>query len=142
MLLIRKSTDRFTLSNTEGLTRIRGNFQKLEQVIINLVTNACQSLESRSKAIRLATRHDQEAGMVVIRVEDEGRGIPAGLLDKVADPFFTTKRDTGGTGLGLSVSYGIVREHRGRIEFTSEELRGTTVEIRIPTIKESAKETA
>lgn len=140
--LIRKSTDRFTLANTEGLPRVRGNFQKLEQVIINLVTNACQSLESRSKAIRIATWHDREAGMVVIRVEDEGRGIPAGLLDKVADPFFTTKRDSGGTGLGLSVSYGIVREHRGRIEFTSQELRGTTVEIRIPTLMESPKETA
>jgi PAS domain S-box-containing protein len=140
--LIRKSTDRFTLSNTESLPRIRGNFQKLEQVVINLVTNACQALESRSKAIRIATWYDKEAGMVAIRVEDEGRGIPAELLNKVADPFFTTKRDTGGTGLGLSVSYGIVREHRGRIEFTSDEKRGTTVEIRIPTIKESAKETA
>jgi PAS domain S-box-containing protein len=136
--LIRKSTDRFTIVNGEELPRVRGNFQKLEQVVINLITNACQALESRSKAVRVVTWHESESGMVGIRVEDEGRGIPAGLLDKVADPFFTTKRDTGGTGLGLSVSYGIVREHRGRIEFTSEERRGTTVEIRIPAIKETA----
>ena len=136
--LIRKSTDRFSISNGGSLPRIRGNFQKLEQVVINLVTNACQALESRSKAIRIMIWHEEEAGMVAIRVEDEGRGIPAGLLNKVADPFFTTKRDTGGTGLGLSVSYGIVREHRGRIEYTSDEQRGTTVEIRFPTIKETA----
>ena len=140
--LIRKSTDRFSLDNAEELPRIRGNFQKLEQVVINLVTNACQALENRSKAVRIATWYDRDAGMVAIRVEDEGRGIPSELLNKVADPFFTTKRDTGGTGLGLSVSYGIVREHRGRMEFRSDASRGTTVEIRIPTIKESAKEIA
>lgn len=140
--LIRKSTDRFSISNAQGLPRIRGNFQKLEQVIINLLTNACQALASRSKAVRVATWYDHGTGMVAIRVEDEGRGIPADLLNKVADPFFTTKRDTGGTGLGLSVSYGIVREHRGRIEIRSDDSRGTTVEIRIPTLKESAKEIA
>ncbi|MDB5103450.1 MAG: hypothetical protein JWP91_1139 [Fibrobacteres bacterium] len=136
--LIRKSTDRFSIAHGTDLPRIRGNFQKLEQVIINLITNACQALESRSKAVRITTWHEAENGMVGIRVEDEGRGIPSELLDKVADPFFTTKRDTGGTGLGLSVSYGIVREHRGRIEFTSDVLRGTTVEIRIPVPKETA----
>jgi polar amino acid transport system substrate-binding protein len=135
--LIRKSTDDFTVFHGEGLPRIRGNFQKLEQVVINLITNACQALEDRSKAIRVSTWHEKETDLVGIRVQDEGKGIRADLLNKVADPFFTTKRDNGGTGLGLSVTYGIIREHRGMIEFKSEEGRGTTVEIRIPSLKES-----
>lgn len=143
--IIRKSTDRFNLDRAEGLPRVQGNFQKLEQVVINLITNACQALDSRSKAIRIATWHDAEADWVGLRVEDEGKGISAENLDKVTDPFFTTKRDMGGTGLGLSVSYGIIREHNGRMEIKSEPGRGTQVEIRIPVTgggKERAAATA
>jgi polar amino acid transport system substrate-binding protein len=143
--IIRKSTDRFSLDRAEGLPRVQGNFQKLEQVVINLITNACQALDSRSKAIRIATWHDAEADWVGLRVEDEGKGISAENLDKVTDPFFTTKRDMGGTGLGLSVSYGIIREHNGRMEIKSEPGRGTQVEIRIPVTgggKERAAATA
>jgi polar amino acid transport system substrate-binding protein len=136
--LIRRSTDNFTVVHGADLPRIRGSFQKLEQVVINLITNACQALDDRRRAIRVSTWHEREKNLVGVRVEDEGRGIPQDLLGKVADPFFTTKRDTGGTGLGLSVTYGIVREHRGRIEFTSEENRGTTVEVRIPAQQETA----
>jgi polar amino acid transport system substrate-binding protein len=133
--LIKKSTDRFSIAHGEPLPRIRGNFQKLEQVIINLITNACQALDSRDKAVRVLTWHEKDTDSVGIRVEDEGKGIATGLLNKVSDPFFTTKRDTGGTGLGLSVTYGIIREHRGIIEIKSEENRGTCVEIRIPALK-------
>jgi polar amino acid transport system substrate-binding protein len=128
--LIKKSTDRFTITHEDNLPRVRGNFQKLEQVVINLITNACQALEGRNKAIAIATRRDQDE--VVLSVRDEGTGIPAELIGMVADPFFTTKRDKGGTGLGLSVSYGIVQEHRGRMEFRSEAGKGTEIEIRIP----------
>jgi PAS domain S-box-containing protein len=132
--IIRKSTDHFSIERAGGLPKVQGNFQKLEQVIINLITNACQSLESRSKSIRISTWQDPEEGWVGVRVEDEGKGIPAENLGKVTDPFFTTKRDMGGTGLGLSVSYGIIREHRGRMEISSEVARGTRVEIRIPAL--------
>ncbi len=134
--LIKKSTDRFSIAHGDNIPRIRGNFQKLEQVLINLITNACQSLESRDKSVRVVTWHEKDSGQVGILVEDEGKGIPSGLLNKIADPFFTTKRDNGGTGLGLSVTYGIIREHRGVIEIKSEENLGTTVEIRIPALKE------
>lgn len=130
--LVRKSTDNLSVKHGENLPHIRGNFQKLEQVMVNLVTNACQSLENRSKAIRITTWHENDRTTVAIRVEDEGRGIPRAMLDKVTDPFFTTRRETGGAGLGLSVSYGIVREHDGALAFKSEENCGTTVEIRLP----------
>ena len=132
--VIRKSTDHFSVERAGGLPRVRGNFQKLEQVVINLITNACQALESRAKAVRVVTWHEASEGWVGISVEDEGKGIPAEFVGKVTDPFFTTKRDSGGTGLGLSVSYGIVREHRGRMEISSEVARGTRVEIRIPVL--------
>jgi len=135
--VIRKSTDRFTFERADGLPKVRGSFQKLEQVVINLITNACQALESRTKAIRISTWHDSAGGWVGVRVEDEGKGIPPEQLPNVTDPFFTTKRDLGGTGLGLSVSYGIIREHRGRMEITSEVARGTRVEIRIPALADS-----
>ncbi len=130
--LIRKSTDNFSINHGDNVPRIKGNFQKLEQVVINLITNACQSLENRTKAITIVTDFDAEQGKVVLRVEDEGRGISPELLGKIADPFFTTKRDQGGTGLGLSVSYGIIKEHNGEIHFKSEVNRGTSVVIKIP----------
>ncbi|MDB5050469.1 MAG: histidine kinase [Fibrobacteres bacterium] len=132
--LIKKSTNHFSILHKEAepLPRIKGNFQKLEQVIINLITNSCQALEDRSRAIRISTWFEPDGNRVVLCVEDEGKGVPKELLGKVADPFFTTKRDTGGTGLGLSVSYGIIQEHKGEIRFDSEPSRGTTIEIRIP----------
>ena len=132
--LIKKSTSHFSIQYEENLPFVKGNFQKLEQVVINLLTNACQALDKNDKAIRIQIFYEAESHQVVLKVEDEGIGIPSHLLHKIADPFFTTKRDTGGTGLGLSVSYGIIREHRGSIEFKSIENSGTTVEIRIPAI--------
>lgn len=140
--VIRKSTDHFSFERVDGLPKVKGSFQKLEQVVINLITNACQALDSRTKAIRISTWHDSTGGWVGVRVEDEGKGIPADQLGKVTDPFFTTKRDIGGTGLGLSVSYGIVREHRGRMEITSEVAQGTRVEIRIPALAEGQERKA
>ncbi len=130
--LIRKSTNHFQVLNGENIPPILGNFQKLEQVIINLITNACQALASSSHAIRIETWFDKENERVGIRVEDEGIGIPENFLRMVTDPFFTTKRDSGGTGLGLSVSYGIIREHKGTLEIQSQENHGTKVEIMLP----------
>ncbi len=134
--LIQKSTTHFSVHYAENLPNVKGNFQKLEQVVINLLTNACQALDGPEKAIRIEIFFETESHQVVLKVEDEGIGIPSHLLHKIADPFFTTRRDSGGTGLGLSVSYGIIREHRGTIEFKSKEKFGTTVEIRIPTLLE------
>ena len=134
--MLRKSTDHFSFRAGEGLPRVRGNFQKLEQVIINLLANACQALPGRDRAIRVSTSFDRSSQSVILRVEDEGQGIPADLIAKVADPFFTTKRETGGTGLGLSVSHGIIQEHKGEIRMESEINRGTSIEIRLPAWRE------
>jgi len=73
----------------------------------------------------------------MLTIRDEGCGIPREHLSRLTDPFFTTKRDSGGTGLGLSVSAGIIKEHGGRIEFRSEIGVGTTVTVFFPTALEA-----
>ena len=115
---------------------MRGNAQRIEQVVVNLLLNACEALPDPERAVRVATEHDRDAGVVRIAVRDEGVGIPPEHLARLTDPFFTTKRDQGGTGLGLSVSAAIVKEHGGTLEFRSPPGAGTTVVLSLPTAAE------
>lgn len=69
---------------------------------------------------------------MIIKICDEGMGIPEDLLKNIMDPFFTTRQDYGGTGLGLSISYNIVKEHGGDLKFISEVPKGTTVKLIFP----------
>ncbi len=126
---LRTATKHFKVSYAEALPRVKGNFHRLEQVIVNLILNACQSLESSDKGISVSTLNDPDTGSVVVRICDEGIGIPPEHLPRLTDPFFTTKRDSGGTGLGLAISAGIIREHGGTISFESFPGSGTTVII-------------
>jgi signal transduction histidine kinase len=129
---IKKSTERFSVEYGTNLPALQGNFQRLEQVIINLVQNACEALPNKKKGIRLSTSYDWEQNRIVVTVEDEGIGIPADKLLHITDPFYTTKRDSGGTGLGLSVSSGIVKSHGGTLSFQSAPNRGTTAVVTLP----------
>jgi polar amino acid transport system substrate-binding protein len=128
--MVKQSTDRFSVRTSEDLPVIRGNFQRLEQVAINLVQNACQALGDRTKGITLSTRRDR--GHVVLIVEDEGVGIAAEDLPRVMDPFFSTKQDFGGVGLGLAISSTIVKQHNGTIQFFSHPGKGTRAEVILP----------
>ncbi len=125
-------TDHFSVEYARNLPSVRGNSQKLEQVLINLVLNACQSLPDRTKEIHLGTTCDREKKIVSISVKDQGCGIPEHNLSQIMNPFFTTKRDRGGTGLGLSVSSRIIAEHKGRLEVESTVGKGSTFTIRLP----------
>jgi polar amino acid transport system substrate-binding protein len=129
---IRKATTCFSAEYGRNMPRIRGNGQRIEQVLVNLVLNACQALPDSSRAIELTTWHDPARGIVILRLRDEGSGILPENLSRLTDPFFTTKRDEGGTGLGLSVSAGIVKEHGGTLEFDSPPDCGTTVTLTLP----------
>lgn len=131
---INKSTNNFSVENGADLPRVMGDFQKIEQVLINLITNACQALPDAEKAIRVKTDYDTNSAIVRLTVTDEGVGISPKDLASIIDPFFTTKRDSGGTGLGLSVSYNIIKEHGGNLEFSSTEGEGTTAVISFPGI--------
>ena len=130
--IIQKSTKHFSTNYGKDLPYIKGNFQRLEQIVINLVQNACQALQNREKAIRLTTAFDSEVGFATLIVEDEGVGVSKQNLSSIADPFFTTKQDAGGLGLGLSISKRIIEEHGGSMKFESEEGRGTMVRVFLP----------
>ncbi|MGA1844769.1 MAG: ATP-binding protein [bacterium] len=108
--------------------------QKISQVFMNLLTNAAQAIEKKG-TIRISTRHLKERSgqeCIEARVSDDGAGIPKKYLTKIFDPFFTTKQDEGGTGLGLKITYDIIKAHGGTIRVESEEGKGTTFIIRLP----------
>ncbi len=130
--LIKKSTNNFTVSHDNNVPPIHANFQKLEQVIINLVTNSCQALGSQNDTIAIKSSYNPGLETVQIRIFDTGAGISKKNLSKIMDPFFTTKHDEGGTGLGLSVSYGIINEHGGTINAQSRKGKCTTFDIQLP----------
>lgn len=131
--VINNSTDNFTVHKAE-LPRVLGNQHKLEQVMINLIKNACEALTDRSQSVWIETGYDKEEQEVIVRVGDTGRGMSSDERSMITDPFFTTRRSSGGTGLGLSISSGIVREHQGKLEFESELGKGTIAELRLPVI--------
>jgi PAS domain S-box-containing protein len=130
--LIQKSTDFFKVQTTPGLPAVRGSYHQIEQVIINLLTNACQALPSRDRSVQITTRGDLESQSVVVEVVDEGEGVAPQNIARITDPFFTTKRSRGGSGLGLAVSSRIVANHGGTLSFSSEVGRGTRAKIQLP----------
>lgn len=132
---VRKATARFSVQCDVNLPPVRGNAQRLEQVIVNLVVNACQALTDQDQGVVLETGLSMETGQVWLKIRDQGCGIPEENLEHLLDPFFTTKRESGGTGLGLWVSSGIVKDHGGRLEFESLSGGGTVVTLSLPAWK-------
>ncbi|MBN2491204.1 MAG: HAMP domain-containing protein [Planctomycetes bacterium] len=102
---------------------------ELHQVVLNLLVNAVQASPPGGTVMVELFREGDVLGIAVV---DEGEGIPEALRDKVFDPFFTTKGPDGGTGLGLSVSYGIVERNRGTLEFAPGPRGGTRFVVRVP----------
>ncbi|MDD2733098.1 MAG: PAS domain S-box protein [Desulfuromonadaceae bacterium] len=129
---IKKYTDNFVLDLEEGTPRIMGSSQQLEQVIINLVMNALQSLTDRKQRLSLKTSFSPEKQAVLLTVTDEGCGIPDEVKSRIMEPFFTTKIDSGGTGLGLSIARSIVLAHHGEIDIASRSGEGTVVTVSLP----------
>ena len=129
---LKKATDHLSIRYGEGLPQVRGNFQRAEQVIINLLQNAYQSLASPDKRLTVSTGQEPKNGTAFVEVADQGCGISPKNLKRILDPFFTTKRDGGGSGLGLSISAGIMEEHGGRLEFNSQPGKGTIARAVFP----------
>jgi polar amino acid transport system substrate-binding protein len=129
---IKKSTDHFSIQLEENLPRVRGNAQKIEQVLLNLMQNGCQALKDRSRGLSIATHYIRDQRVVTIEVRDEGDGMSEEVLAQATEPFFTTKREAGGTGLGLSISSRIVDEHGGSMHFQSRPGKGTVVTVKFP----------
>lgn len=129
--LIRSSTDAFRTELEPDLPPVLANAQQIEQIVVNLVSNACQALTDRSCPIVLSTRTGPD-GFVELEVRDRGVGIPPENLPRVLDPFFTTRREQGGTGLGLSVSWGIVKANRGTLSISNAPEGGAVATLRLP----------
>lgn len=134
--VLSKACDRLTLDLADDLPALTGSSQRIEQVVVNLLVNACQALPSRSRGITLSTRFHAKEEEVVLEVRDEGIGIPPEILSQITNPFYTTRRESGGTGLGLAVSARIVKEHGGELLFDSRPGAGTSVRLILPLSKE------
>src|SRR5260370_41605071 len=108
---------------------------QLQQVFLNLITNAEQAMEQREghhQHHRLTVRTRRNGEAIRIEIEDTGGGIPPNLIERIFNPFFTTKPTGSGTGLGLSISLGIVREHEGRIWAENAPQAGARFIVEIP----------
>lgn len=109
------------------------NLGQLNQVFMNLLVNAGQAMENQG-VISVKTTSDE--AHICVAISDSGMGIPAEKLDRIFEPFYTTKEVGKGTGLGLSIAYDIVKKHKGEIRVTSEVRKGTTFTVLIPIVAE------
>ncbi|SDB22201.1 PAS domain S-box-containing protein [Desulfonatronum thiosulfatophilum] len=114
------------------LPKLNMDAHKMKQVVLNLLMNSRQAVDGKKGIIALRTGRLVEERSVVFTIRDNGQGIPEYIQDKIFDPFFSTKRTGEGTGLGLSVSYGIIREHGGEISVKSKPGEWTEFRIELP----------
>jgi signal transduction histidine kinase len=106
--------------------------QRFQEVLLNLLINSIHAIEPDSGTISIIAFEDRENNMIVISIEDTGKGIPEKIRNRVFDPFFTTKDVGLGTGLGLYIVYGIVKRHQGTIEVDNLLAGGTRFTISLP----------
>src|SRR5438552_2255879 len=118
----------------EPLPAVRGSANKLQQVFLNLFLNARDAMPGGGM---LEVRTAAHNGSVEIEVADTGGGIAREHIHRIFDPFFTTKASGRGTGLGLSVSYGIIKEHAGKIDVRSTPGKGTSFHVEFPAVKKA-----
>gem|GEM_PF-249454 len=126
----RRQKLKIDLALAPDLPRIKGSPDKLHQVIVNLLVNAFDAMREKGDAIHIST--SEKSFYVEIRVEDNGPGMDSQVMDKIFEPFYTTKDVGQGTGLGLSVSHGIINSMNGKLSVESESGEGATFVIQIP----------
>ncbi len=142
----------FICDYTPSLPKITGEPYQLEQVWINLITNARDAMDEKArvlskkavrseeykKELRIKAFYLPDNGSVVVSVSDNGIGMSDAVKQRVFDPFYTTKEVGKATGLGLSISYGIIESHKGNIEIESSEERGTTIKVTVPEMEKTS----
>ncbi len=133
---LRKSAVHISLELTDDLPDIFGNQQSIEQIILNIIVNAVQAIDHRQGEIAIRTGFQNNDGRVSINIKDNGRGVSPSIADKIFLPFITDKQSEGGTGLGLSVSYSLVKAHKGEISFETRAGEGTEFTVYLPTLLE------
>jgi two-component system NtrC family sensor kinase len=113
----------------DEIPEVMASTNQMRQVMLNMLKNA---KEAMPKGGTLTVKTSKEVNKVLIHIQDTGVGIPEEIRDKIFEAFFTTKQKVKGVGLGLSVCYGIIKDHGGEIKVESEEGKGTTFRIRLP----------
>jgi CheY-like chemotaxis protein len=131
---LRKSNVHVKLDLADYLPDIAGNLQSIEQIILNITINAVQAIDHNRGKIEISTGLRIKDGMVYIRIADNGRGLSPAIADKIFLPFVTDKQSEGGTGLGLSVTYSLVKAHDGKIVFKTNQGQGTTFTVYLPSL--------
>ena len=126
---MRESNIKVETAFDDEIPEIMASTNQMRQVLLNILKNA---KEAMPKGGVLTVWTNRENHHVLIHIQDTGVGIPEGIRDKIFEAFFTTKQKVKGVGLGLSVCYGIIKDHGGEIRVESEEGKGTTFTIRLP----------
>jgi CheY-like chemotaxis protein/two-component sensor histidine kinase len=129
---VKKSKTVLELDLAADLPLIQANLQNLEQIVLNLIINALQSIGHEKGSVRIATELCQKDQNIVITVADNGRGINPVVAENIFDPFVTDRQAAGGTGLGLSVTYNLVKAHNGDIYFSTKPEKGTLFTVVLP----------
>jgi two-component system NtrC family sensor kinase len=117
-------------SYAQDLPLVYCDFKRLQQAIVNLILNAFEAMPNGG-VLSVSTEFIRDQSLVAITISDTGTGIPAEDLEKIFEPFITSKAEGKGVGLGLSVAYGIIRQHQGEIHVQSEVGKGTTFVIHL-----------
>ncbi|MCK5220517.1 MAG: PAS domain-containing sensor histidine kinase, partial [Candidatus Aminicenantes bacterium] len=133
---IKESSSELVTELEENLPGPQGIPQQIEQVIINLLQNSIIAMGTRRGKITISSHYNKKSDCIKIIVKDEGIGIEKKNLSRVTEPFFTTSRAHGGTGLGLYISYSIIKQHEGKIDIDSVRGKGTTITVSIPVRRE------
>jgi polar amino acid transport system substrate-binding protein len=132
---IKKSTDNYIVDIANDMPLTLGQSQRIEQVVLNLIQNACLALDDRSASVQVRVYFDVDKIKNVVEVKDQGRGIEAKDLKHIQEPFFTTRREDGGSGLGLSVSSRIINDHNGLLDIESKPGEGSLFRVLLPIIE-------
>jgi PAS domain S-box-containing protein len=130
---MREANVKVVTSFDEEIPEVMASTNQMRQVLLNIFKNAKEAMPSGGT---LSVRTAKEDQKVLIQIQDTGIGIPEEIRDKIFEAFFTTKQKVKGVGLGLSVCYGIVKDHGGEIKVDSEEGKGTTFTISLPVEKQ------
>jgi len=129
-----------TLTLGRGLPKVLGDKNQIEQVLLNLISNARDAMEGTSeKELTIQTLLSQKGRLVKIRVRDTGIGMSKEQIEKIFNPFFTTKDSDKGVGLGLSICYRIIEAHQGKIEVKSMLKKGTEFIVSLPVYLKKGK---
>ena len=137
---LRTSNIELVVDLAPGLPKLMVVFGQIQEVFLNIILNAEQAMTEANHGGKLSVKTQKVKNYIKIRFTDDGPGISAEHLGKVFDPFFTTRGEKGGTGLGLSVCRGIVNEHGGKIYVKSKPGKGATFFVELPVVTEETEE--